>query len=203
MEVTEVSRVRGKVQLVIGGERILITRRLYEERPLQVGDEVDLEEYDRFLLLNQYRPALEYAVSLLAGRPRSTGELEAGLRRVGYRPQTIEMVLYKLSSNGLLDDEAFARQWAAARSGAGLGKQRIAMDLRRKGLSGEQISEALENLDEDTTRDAALELARKFLRKKKPDEDGRKVRQRAIAALARRGYGYEEAKEAVARAEEE
>jgi hypothetical protein len=85
MEVTQVRRVRGIWYITLGGETLRIPRSLYEERPIAEGDEIDPEEYDQWLLLRQYRPGLEYAVSLLAQRPYAEGELEARMLRLGYR----------------------------------------------------------------------------------------------------------------------
>lgn len=202
MEVNEIRRVRSKVHLLIGSERIVIPARLYQERPVQVGDDIDLDEFDQWLLLHQFRPALDYAVSLLSARAHSTGELESKLLRLGYRPATVEMVLYKLSSNGLTDDADFARQWVASRANRKLGRGRIAQELRRKGISAEDAQAALDQLDEDDQLSAAVDLVRKGLQRAKPGEDPRKTANRIIAMLARRGYGYDQAKEALRQAME-
>lgn len=198
--VTSVSRVRGGVRLIIGSESITVPAALYRARPLQEGDEVDLDEYDRWLLLRQYRPALDCAVRLLSQRAWAAGELGARLERLGYRPQTVEMVLYKLSSNQLLDDTSFARQWAAARANRKLGASRIAMELRRKGVSEEDTALAIQSLDEETQSANAASLAQKAVSRAKPGEDPRKTAQRAIAMLARRGFSYELARSAVRQA---
>ena len=202
MEVTQVRHVRGMWYITLGGETLRIPRSLYEERPIAEGDEIDPEEYDQWLLLRQYRPGLEYAVSLLAQRPYAEGELEARMLRLGYRPVTCEMVLHKLKQNNLLDDADFARQWAEARARRGLGPQRIAGELRRKGVTAEDTQAAMEALDEGEHLSAATALAAKFLRSGKPGEDRRKADQRVLAALARRGYPYAIAKEALRAARE-
>ncbi len=202
MEVTQVRRVRGMWYITLGEETLRIPRDLYEERPIREGDELDPGEYDQWLLLRQYRPGLEYAVSLLAQRPYSEGELEARMLRLGYRPVTCEMVLHKLKKNNLLDDADFARQWAEARARRGLGPQRIAGELRRKGVAAEETRAAIETLDDETHLAAATALAAKFLRGGKPGEDRRKADQRVLAALARRGYPYPMARDALRAARE-
>lgn len=200
MEVTEVKRVRSKMHLTIGSERIVIPATLYRERPLEIGDEIDLEEYDHWLLLHQYRPALEYAVSLLAARAYATRELESKLLRLGYRPATVEMVLYKLTSNNLMDDADFARQWAQSRANRSLGRTRIAQELRRKGVSAEDAAAALDSLDPEEQQESADALVAKALRRAKAGEDPRKTAQRITAMLARRGFSYDQAREAIRRA---
>lgn len=194
--IQSIIRERRKVYIHVGGQRIIITQSQLEERPLKEGDELDLEEYDDWLLLRQYRPALNYAVSLLAQRAYATGEMEQKLRRIGFRPCTIEMVLFKLTSNDLMDDAEFAKQWAASRSRV-LGPTRIAQELRRKGVTREDADAALSAIDSDTHVQAAASYARKALARAKAGEDPRKTVQRAMALLARRGYNYDVSKQAI------
>lgn len=200
MEVTEVRRIRSKVHLFIGSEHIVLPEKLYRERPVQPGDEIDLDEFDQWLLLHQYRPALDYAVSLLSARAHSTKELEDKLTRLGYRPATVEMVLYKLSSNDLIDDADFARQWVTSRANRKLGRARIALELRRKGITGEEAEAALESLDPDDQLADAVSLVEKAIRRAKPGEDPRKTAQRLTAMLARRGFSFDQAREAIRQA---
>ena len=197
MEVTSVRKVRSRYLIEIGSEHYRIPASLYLERPLQPGDEVDIGEYDQWLLLRQYRPALEYAVSLLAARPYAEAELSSRLRRLGYRPTTCEMVIYKLRRHALLNDTDFAQQWAAAKAARNLGPRRIAQELRQKGVSREDADAALAGLDTESQQHAADSLAEKALRKSKPGDDPRRNAQRILAMLARRGYPYDIAKAAL------
>ncbi|MBR6029430.1 MAG: regulatory protein RecX [Clostridia bacterium] len=201
MEVSRVERIRRRVRLVIGSETILLPLALYRQRPLQPGDEVDFEEYENWLLLRQYRPALDYAVSLLSARNYATGELRARLIRAGYLSATADMVLCKLNSLSLLDDEAFARQWVESRTRRGLGERRIAQEMRQKGIETATADAALDEVDEEAQLEAATRVAASALRRRKPGEDPRKTAQRVIAALARRGYSFDQAREALRRAE--
>jgi len=137
-------------------------------------------------------------VSLLAQRPFASGELKQRLARLGCRPKTIEMVLHKLSSNSLLDDADFARQWATARANRNLGPRRIREELRRKGVSEADTAEAIDSLSGQDQLESATRLASKSMAKARPGEDPRKTAQRAMAMLVRRGYSYEIAKQAIA-----
>ena len=98
---------------------------------------------------------------------------------------------------------AQARQWAAYRAGSRLGQRRITQELRRKGVDADIAEAAAGELDGEAMQQAARELATKYLRKAKPGEDPRKTEQRALAALIRRGYGYDEARAALAQARQE
>ena len=196
--ITAIKKERGHFRLTLSdGQTVVVSAELFRERPFDEGDAIDLEEYDEWLLPRQYRAALDRAVSLLAMRAHSRGEIEQKLLRAHYRPATVEMVLYKLKRENLLDDADFARQWTAARSGRKLGSSRIAQELRRKGVSTETIAEAISEIDEDDQLSAASSLAEKALRRAKPGEDPRKTAQRIIGMLARRGYSWDIARKAI------
>ena len=197
MEVTEVRKVRKTWYITVGSERYRLPDAVYRERPLSPGEDVDPDEFDQWLLLRQYRPALEYAVSLLAQRPFAEKELEARMRRIGYRPATCEMVLYKLRINGLMDDAEFAKQFVQARANRNLGSGRILRELRQKGVDPDTAAEAMETISEDNQAAAAATMARKGIRSAKPGEDRRKTDQRVLAMLARRGFPYPVAREAI------
>ncbi len=201
--ITDVKRERGKFRIMVNGsETILVPLALFRERPLEEGTPIDLDAYDQWLMVRQYRFALDRAVAALAARPCSRKEIEDKLKRIGYRPCTIEMVLYKLEREHLLDDGDFARQWVAARARHGLGRQRIAQELKQKGITADEAEEALADMDEEEQiRQAAL-LAEKALRRAKAGEEPRKTAARILAMLSRRGFGYGIAKEALERAKE-
>lgn len=189
---------RSAVIVMESGETFWITRsQLREREPITVGQELDVEELKGWLLPRQYPMALNNAVELLAQRAHASGEIAQKLRRRLYMEDTIEMVLYKLEKEHLLDDEAFARDWAASRARSQVGKSRIKQELRMKGISTEMAEVALEELDEEEGGEAAVALARKLLRRYSREADERKGMQKLLMAMARRGYGYEESRRAV------
>ena len=198
--ITSIKKERGKLRIVFNEDsEVLVPISLFRERPLSVGDAIDLGEYDQWLLLRQYRHALDRAVAFLAGRARSRREMEERLLRSGYRPCTVEMVLFKLEKEGLLDDADFARQWVEARTARRMGRGRIAQELRRKGVSAQEAEEALEALSEEDQLESAIRLVEKTLSRVSTGEDPRKTAARITAMLARRGYGYDVAREAISR----
>lgn len=189
---------RGSTVSFDSGDALWISRRLLSERSdIAVGGETDVEELRQWLLPRQYVEALDYAVSLLAARARASGEIEKKLKMRRYLDDTVEMVLYKLEKEKLLNDEAFARDWAASRARRQMGKSRIMQELRQKGVSREMAERALEELDEQESSDAAAELAKKLLRRHGGEADERKAMNKIMAAMARRGYGYDDSRRAV------
>lgn len=202
--ITSITRERGRLRVIINDDsEVLVPLSLFRERPLTVGEPIDMEEYDQWLLLRQYRHALDRAVAFLAGRARSRREMEERLLRSGYRPCTVEMVLYKLEKEGLLDDADFARQWVDARSARRMGRGRIAQELRRKGVSAREAEEALEGLSDEEQLEGAIILVEKAMARTPSGEDPRKTAARITAMLARRGYDYDTAREAISRVMED
>lgn len=199
--ITSIKKERGKMRVTVSeSDEILVPISLFRERPLEEGQLIDMDDYDNWLMVRQYRHALDRAVAFLASRARSRKEIEDKLLRCGYRPCTVEMVLYKLETEKLLDDADFARQWVEARVNRKLGRSRIAQELRRKGISADEAEAALESIDPDDQLSAATALVEKALARTKSGEDPRKTASRITAMLARRGFGYDVAREAISRA---
>lgn len=202
--ITAVERSKkGAVVTLNGEEKIFVSRALLFEREFTEGQSLRRDELARWLLPWQYPEALNLAVSLLAQRAHSSGEIEKKLRDKFYLPETVEMVLYKLEKEHFLNDEAFATEYAASLSRRQMGRTRITQELRRKGIAPALIQQALESLDAEEADDAALVLARKLLRRYERESDPRKAMQKLLMAMARRGYGFEEARAAAQRAIQE
>ena len=198
--IASLRKERGKMCVTLeSGQELQVPLSLFHERPLAPGQALDLEAYDQWLLLRQYRHALDRAVGYLAARARSRRELESRLLRCGYRPATVEMVLYKLQRENLLDDADFARQWVEARSGRTLGKRRIAQELQRKGVSRAQTEAALSAVDEEAEAEACRRAAEK-LASRYGREELRQAVQKLTQALVRRGFGWDESRRAAEQA---
>lgn len=199
--ITSIKKERGKMRITVSeSDEILVPISLFRERPLEEGQPIDMDEYDNWLMVRQYRHALDKAVAFLASRARSRKEIEDKLLHCGYRPCTVEMVIYKLETENLLDDADFARQWVEARVNHKLGQNRIAQELRRKGISADEAEAALESIDSDDQLSAAIALVEKALARTKSGEDPRKTANRITAMLARRGFGWDVAREAISQA---
>ncbi len=199
--ITAIRKERGRYRVTVNdSEDVLVPVSLLRERPLKEGQSIDLEEYDNWLMVRQYRFALDRAVGYLAARARSRKEIEQKLLQAGYRPCTVEMVVYKLQRENLLDDADFARQWVESRATHKLGRSRIAQELRRKGISQEEAEEALSVIEDDDQLEGAVALAEKAAARIKSGEDMRKAANRIAGMLARRGYSWDIAKEAIRRA---
>ncbi len=135
------------------------------------------------------------ALNMLAFRARSERELRRQLARKGEPAEPIDAAIERLLRVGLLDDAAFARQFARAKMvGAGLSKRRLQTELARKGVARDVADVAIAEVfaDESIDQSAMIErVAEKKLRAlAKLDPTTR--RRRLYAFLARRGYGPDE-----------
>lgn len=129
------------------------------------------------------------AYDLLARRPWTRKELTERLRRRGAPAAIAAELVAELEAAGYVDDRAFARGWAEARARQkALGRQRIAAELRAKGVARDLIEAALRKTFGEVSEEAqAFEVARRrfpVLLKRDP----RKAAARLRDHLLRRGF---------------
>jgi regulatory protein len=141
----------------------------------------------------------ERALGLLAVRPRSRRELERRLLAAQFEPGEVQDVLTRLERVGLVDDEAFARQYAENRFGARKeGSRAVARGLRAAGIAPALAQRAADEAPDDDEERAA-ELARSRatrLTGVAPE----KAFARLSSLLMRRGYSPQIARSAARKA---
>lgn len=159
---------------------------------------------------------LDAALRFLEVRSRSVAEVRRRLTSAGYRPELIEGAIERLLELGMLDDEAFARQWVESRDRAHpRGERALLIELRQKGIDATIITATLkarrevamrwedapgvdgrhEGDDERTASPApspdevaARKVLARHARSLARVPDPRQRRQRAYALLARNGF---------------
>ena len=141
----------------------------------------------------------ERALGLLAVRPRSRRELERRLLAARFEPDEVRDVLTRLERVGLVDDEAFARQFAEHRFGSRKeGSRAVAQGLRAAGISP-SIAEAVSHDAPGDDEERAAELARSRA-SRLSGVTPEKAFARLSSLLMRRGYGPEIARSAARKA---
>jgi regulatory protein len=141
----------------------------------------------------------ERALGLLAVRPRSRRELERRLLAARFESEEVHDVLTRLERVGLVDDEAFARQFAGHRFGSRReGSRAVVQGLRAAGIAP-SLAEAVTRDAPDDDEERAAELARSRVSRLGgvPPE---KAFARLSSLLMRRGYGPEIARSAARKA---
>ncbi|MFQ5585921.1 MAG: regulatory protein RecX [Thermodesulfobacteriota bacterium] len=133
------------------------------------------------------------ALTYIAYRSRSIGEVREKLKRKGFDTSTIDEAIVRLTELGYLNDRRFAEEWvdSIARSKR-WGKRRIVQGLIARGIERGIIEEAVKGFDGE--REAAL--ARSALQAwygKLPRRGREPLKQRSSAYrhLTRRGFSSE------------
>lgn len=189
-KIIEIKRKNGVAAIKMqSGETLRAPSALFLERRLHTGQQIDPGAYRMFLRERGYPHALEAAMKFLALRERSEQEVRARLRRSCYDEATIDRVLDTLGLHDLVSDARFAETWVHARSRK-YGKNRIAQELRVKGIDRQEAETALNTLSEEDEYRRAVEQARKLCRKFQ--RDPKKIAQ----SLTRKGYHWRMAKDA-------
>jgi len=139
-----------------------------------------------------YNRTLDY----LSYRPRSEAEVAEYLRRREVPDDTIIAIIERLRGAGLLDDEAFARFWVENRERfRPRGLRALRYELRRKGIASDAIDQALDDLDTSASAYQAAVKKAHQLNGLEQSEFQRKL----VEYLARRGFDYDEARQAAER----
>ncbi len=140
------------------------------------------------------------ALGLLAVRARSRREMRDRLARAGYESDEVEGVLDRLESVGLLDDEAFAREFAEhALTVKGSGLRAVRSSLYAKGIASATVEAVVDEMGTEDEGSRALALATSRAGRLS-SLDPAAAHRRLTSFLLRRGYGYSTASDASRRA---
>lgn len=142
--------------------------------------------------------ARQAALDYVSRGGKTTEEVRRSLARRGFSETAAEDALAQMERYGYLDDVAYASVFVRGRaSGRGHGPQRLRADLLKKGVSREAIDQALEELDSDDLADSAQRLAAQRWRALASEPDLRKRRKKTSDFLLRRGFSYDQVRDAV------
>ena len=134
---------------------------------LRTGDEIDPDKLATFQATEELLNAKRAALRFLSYRLRTVREVRDKLRENEFGDEVISKTVYDLEQTGLLNDKEFARTYirdtlAIRPSGKYLLKRRLLLLGLDKSLVDEVLKESLENASQES---AALEAARKFIKK--------------------------------------
>lgn len=134
------------------------------------------------------------AYRYLAVRPRSRAELRAYLTKKEVPSNVFDQAEKALLEYGYIDDTKFALQFARyVRQTRGLSRYALKMELRKKGVSDEDIDAALEEISGGEYEDeeaVALRVAeRKIASMRGVDKE--RARRRLMDHLRRKGFGFD------------
>ena len=159
--------------------------RYHLKEGMQVSDEL-MEEMKRE---DTVKYAKEIGVAYVAYAPRTRRQVEQHLAKKGIDAQSIAQAVETLERYSYLDDAAYVREFVRS-YGEKLGAGAMRQKLMERGVERQVIEENME-LSQEGQQAAALALAQK-LRRKYADQPEQKRRQKMFAALARRGFSYDD-----------
>ena len=191
MKITDIRpRRKGLSAVYIDGEYALSldTQTLLEHR-IDIGRELDDEELHDLIESSNERRAKEKALWLISYRSHSKKELRDKIRRTCDR-QSAEKAVERMEEVGLENDRDYAERCAQTLIFTKhMSKRGAAMELRRKGIESEIIDEVLGDIEVDEREQIQAVIERKY-----PKIGDEKIRRRAVAALQRLGYGWDDIK---------
>lgn len=132
--------------------------------------------------------ARQICLQLLTAEPRTRAQLAQALHRRGVPDEAAESVLSRFADAGLINDAAFARAWVESRHHSrGLSRRSLSAELKRRGVDGEEIREAVDTLDPEQEVATARRLVEQKLASTRGQPPEARAR-RTASLLARKGY---------------
>ena len=160
----------------------------------RVGQSITDEELYELVQLSEQRRANEKALYLLEHRSHSKKELVEKIRRTT-SAEAAQAAADKMEDLGLLDDEDYARRYASELlNRKGYSTSRTVYELLQKGIDKELAQELAEELAPDPQEKILAIVERKY----PACVSDEKIMRRAVAALQRLGYRYEDIRGAIA-----
>ena len=160
---------------------------------LKVGQTVSPAFLSKIQLDGEKSTALDKAMTHLSATRKTEKQIRDFLVKKGYLSAVVDYVIEKLNDYGFLDDKEYAEnyvEYAAQKKGVRL----IRAEMRRKGLSEENVDLALQEVDEETQVATAITILQKYMRHKEAD---RETLQKAVKHLLSKGFDYDVAKKAI------
>ena len=194
MKITAVEPRRKQMcALFIDGEYVmnLDAQTLIENR-FDVGREIDDDELKDIIDKSNERRAKEKALWLISYRSHSKKELFDKLKR-SFDEASAQKAVDRMEELGLINDEEFAKLYARKLvNGKKMSVKAAEYELYRKGIDKITAEQVLSELEYDPQTQII-----EFITKKYKNIQDEKIKRRAVAALQRKGYSWEEIRQAI------
>ena len=188
--IVEIRPRRKKLSLIVreDGETALLDTTVLQENGVRAGQELPDERLEELSTLSQQHRAREKVLYLLEYRSHSKKELADKISRVTTR-EAAQEAADRMEELGLIDDETYAADCARElvfRKGFSYSRARF--ELQRKGIDRETAEYALDELHADWDDILRTLIQRRYSHCLQNEKD----RRRAVNALLRLGYRYDE-----------
>ncbi len=195
MIITAIKQISSDMLIVSldGGEEIKTSLGAVTDLRLYTGRELDEEQLSRLKYLSERDRARAKGLELISRRMLSVKELEQKLVQKGISEEAAHDCALWLDENRFLDDESYASALARHYSAKGYGAGRLKHELSRRGVERELWDEAIEQMPENTDK------IDRFIAARLKDSSDREQINKVSAALFRRGFSWEEIRQALRR----
>lgn len=192
-------RKKSMCALYIDGEFALnLDTQVLIENRFDVGREIDDDDLHEIIALSNERRAKEKALWLISYRDHSKKELSDKIRRT-YDSQSAQKAVERMEELGLVNDEGFAKRCALQLINTKHMSPRAAVRiLLQKGIDRELAQNVVDEIPVDSD-----ENIRAVIEKKYRSINDEKTKRRAVSALQRLGYGWDEIKSVLEEYEDE
>ncbi|MDO4547259.1 MAG: regulatory protein RecX [Clostridia bacterium] len=190
--ISGVFQIRGVYHISCDGrEEFKLDKHSFKKLGLNVGDDIDPDDIIARAEKEQYKYAYESALYILDRAARTSADIKRALMDRGYFEQVCDECIIRLMKAGLIDDAAYAQRMAQIATQKPISRAALKMKMRSKGLSNDDAEKALESISDEDQKAALNALADK-LSKRYDGLEPREARRKLSAALARRGFNWDE-----------
>lgn len=197
MVITDIVKAKGSRYTIYVDDEywFILDSEIIVSNHLKIGCQVDEDSLDELKMQAERRKARERAYYLLGYRDHSKQELFEKLKKSAREEIALSIVLM-VEEQGLIDDEAYARKLAKSyRIHKKWGDRKCLFEMQHRGIERSIAVEALSEVnDEIDVNEQIVEILDK---KYSLCLDEYNDKQKVIAALARRGFGYDQIRVAI------
>jgi regulatory protein len=159
---------------------------------LKTGQTIKPADLKSILEREEEVRARELVLRWLDISARTRRQLADRLRLKGVEDEVAGRVLDRLQAAGVINDDAYAREWIKAKTrGGAMGRRRISAELARRGVDRDTAAGAMADEGSTDETEAVADLARrKAATYRGLDRDV--ARRRLVGFLSRRGFALED-----------
>lgn len=144
-------------------------------------------ELEAWFLAADLQGTKRYALARLARKNQPSSEMRQALKKVMATPASIETVIAEFQASGYMDDKEWVRGFVKAKSNSKNGPLLISAKLRAKGITEQEIAEALtQNYSSNSEVDEIIRLIKKRYSGKELIDFH--TRRKVVSSLMRKGF---------------
>ncbi|MDO4438578.1 MAG: regulatory protein RecX [Eubacteriales bacterium] len=188
-QIKEYDKKRRKIILDDGGCVFLLYTGELRKLRLKEGDELGEEEYyaiEKDILIPRAKKRVLY---YLKNGSKTRAEVIRKLKESFYPENAINEAVAFLEGYSFIDDKRYAESFVGSKKGK-YSRRELEAKLYQKGVSKEEIKEALEEISDDEELEACIKLLRKRIKSEDALVDPAEKRKN-YAYLMRKGYSYD------------